>query len=132
MGTEQILKKANELGHLLQQHEIVRRYRSLAEKLDGSESAKKLLEDYARCAEELHEKQVMGSAIEVAEKRRIAELEEKVRADAILSEFLATQGYYMQLLAAVNDAIASPTGEPPQESSIIVPGSQGAPRIVIP
>lgn len=127
---EKILQKANELGHLLAQNEIVKRYRELAAKLDNASESRALLGDYVEALRDYDSKVRTGSVIEVEEKRKVADLEEKIRSDSILKEFLATQGYYLHLMEQVNDAIADPKGAPPKDSPIIVPG-QG-PRIITP
>lgn len=131
MELEKILNKANELGHLLQQHEIVRRFRDLSERLERNQASRQLLEELAERAQVHEIKLRMGHPIEPDEKRRLAELEEQVEKDALIREFLATQGYYLHLMAQVNEAVSRPTGEPPRESSIILPG-QSTSGLVLP
>jgi cell fate (sporulation/competence/biofilm development) regulator YlbF (YheA/YmcA/DUF963 family) len=127
---EKILQKANELGHLLKQNEIVERFRDLAKRLDDSESSRKLLEEYVEAIHEMDKKVRAGTVIEVAEKRKVAELEERIQADNLVKEYLATQGYYLHLMTQINDAIADPKGEPPKESTIILPNQDS--RIIVP
>jgi cell fate (sporulation/competence/biofilm development) regulator YlbF (YheA/YmcA/DUF963 family) len=128
---DKILQKANELGHLIHHHEIVRRFRSLAERLEQDETARNLLDDLAQISQELHEKQSAGQPIEPEDKRRLAEIEEKVKANSLLSEFLATQSYYLHLMDQINYRISHPEGEPPRDSGIILPGEERS-RIVLP
>jgi len=119
---DRILKKANELGHLLNQNEIVRRFRDLSEKLGRDEEARKLMEELIETTQLLEDKERAGKPIEVEEKRRMAELQKKTSESRTLQEFLATQAYYIQILSHVNEAIANPQGEPPRDSGIILPG----------
>ena len=119
---EEILKKANELGHLLRRNEIVKRFTELSERLEKDEEAKKVLEELLQATHEFQRKEDEGVPIEVEEKRRLTELQEKAKDNTLVSEFLATQVYYINILAQVNEAIANPKGEPPRTSNIIMPG----------
>lgn len=127
---EEILKKAYELGHLLNAHEIVQRYRELSYQLEHSETSRELLEQFAEASQSYQRKEQMGVPIEVEEKRAIQDLEDKVHSDSLIAEFLATQGYYLTLLSQVNEAIANPQGEPPKTSNIILPNQD--PGIILP
>lgn len=119
---ENILKKASELGHLLNQNEIVIRFHELSEKLSKSEASKELLEKLLKASQEFERKEKGGETIEVQEKRDLSELQEEAKNDSLISEYLATQVYYMNILAQVNEAIANPKGDPPKDSNIILPG----------
>lgn len=118
---EKILEAANRLGHLLRRNEIVKRYTDITQKLEKDEEAKKLLDEYASFTAEFREKEEKGRTIEVDEKKKLAELNEKIKENALISEFIATQAYYLNILQQVNEAIANPKGEPPRESTIITP-----------
>jgi cell fate (sporulation/competence/biofilm development) regulator YlbF (YheA/YmcA/DUF963 family) len=118
---EKILEAANNLGHLLRKNEIVKRYGEIAEKLENDEEAKKLLDEYAAFTAEFREKEEAGGTIEVDEKKKLTEFNDRIKENAIISEFIATQAYYMNILQQVNEAIANPKGEPPRESTIITP-----------
>jgi len=119
---ENIFKKASELGHLLQQNEIVTRYKELAAKLEKNEDSRKLMDELLKASDEFQRKEEAGTAIEVEEKKRLKELQDKSKEDPVISEFLATQMYYINLLTQVNEAIANPKGDPPKKSDIILPG----------
>jgi cell fate (sporulation/competence/biofilm development) regulator YlbF (YheA/YmcA/DUF963 family) len=119
---EKILKKANELGHLLNGSDIVKRFRSLAEKMEKDETARGILNELMDSTRIFQEKEAGGAPIEVDEKRTLAELQNKAKENSLVSEFLATQVYYVNLLTQINEAIANPQGDPPKESDIILPG----------
>lgn len=127
---QEILKKAYELGHLLNNHEIVRRFRDISQKLENTQSSRELLEEFALASQAYQRKEQAGAPIELEEKKTLQELEDKVRSDSLIAEFLATQDYYMMLLSQVNEAIANPQGDPPQTSSIILPNQDS--KIVLP
>lgn len=129
---EKILQKANELGHLLARSEVVQRFREMAEKVNRSEPATALLDEHAQAVNALLEKQAAGQTIEPDEERAVGELEQKLRDDPLIREFLASQAYYAHLMRQVEELIARPRGEPPPQSDIIVPGQGGSSRIIIP
>ena len=129
---EKILLKANELGHLLAQHEIVRRYRELAGRLDGDEAAAKLLEGLMELSQRLQAKEEAGEEPSAEEQKELAEMEEAIGDNDLIGEFLATQTYYMQMIAQVNELISNPQGQPPRDSGLIVPGSEGGRGLVMP
>lgn len=118
---ENILKKAHELGHLLNNNEIVMRFRELSEQLDKDEDSKKLLEELVIASQEYEKKTREGAVIEVEEKQKISDLQNKAKENELISEFMATQTYYFSILSQVNEAIANPQGEPPKDSNIILP-----------
>lgn len=120
---EKILKKANELGHLLKQNDIVKRFRELADKLEKDEEAKSIIDELLKATQLFQEKEQAGEPIEVDDKKAIAELQEKAKNNSLVSEFMATQSYYISLLSQINEAIANPQGEPPKDSNIILPDS---------
>lgn len=119
---EKILKKANELGHLLKANEVVIRFQELSKELEEKEDSKAILEELITLSQSFEIKQRQGVAIEVDEKKKLSEIQEKAKEDSLVSEFLATQAYYMNVLNQVNEAIANPQGEPPKDSNIILPG----------
>lgn len=118
---DKIIEAANRLGHYLQKSELVIRFKELSEKLEKDEDSKKLINEFIEASQVYHEKETKGEAIEAEDKRKMADLNEKVKANDLLNEFFATQSYYMALMQQVNEAIANPTGDPPKESTIITP-----------
>lgn len=128
-----ILKAASDLGHLLQKNELVVRFAELNERLRAAEASRNLLEEYVGAAQEAQMAAAAGEAVTAEEEARIEELAGKVREDSLLREYLATQRYYADLMGRVDQEIAQPSGEPPKESNLILPGQGGGgPGIIIP
>lgn len=127
---DKVIEAANTLGHLLRQNEIVKRYQSLAEQIENDTEAREMLEELGQVADELRAKEQSGGVIEVDEKKRMRELEEKIQAHPLISDFIATQSYYMSLMSQVNQSIAEPQGEPPRDSLIVTP-DEGS-KIILP
>ncbi len=119
---EKILEAANRLGHLLAQNDIVKRYTEILEELHKDENAKNLLDEYIVFINDYRRKEEEGAVIEVEDKKKLTEMSEEVKESNIINEFMATQGYYMNIMQQVNEKIARPEGDPPKESKIITPG----------
>lgn len=122
---EDILRAANDLGLLIKGTELYRRYEEVSLKLDADAPARELLEEYAGFSETMYEKESRGAPIEPDEKKRLQELTEKVTANPLLKEYIATQTYFMNLMMQVQQAISNPKGEPRTKSGIVTPGSGG-------
>lgn len=122
---DEILAKANELGLMIKGSEIYARFAELSRQIDGNNEARVLLEEFIRKSNELSEKEKAGTPIEAHEKEEIAEISEKVAANDLIKEFIATQTYYYNLVIMVQKVINDPQGDPIAESKIIKPGSTG-------
>ena len=127
---EKIVVKANELGHLLKQNEIIQRFTELAQQMENSEASRTLLEEFAKASQEYQMRSQSGEPVSEEDQRRIQELEEKVRGDELIVQYMATQSYYLQIMTLVNQAITDPQGPPPRESNIVLPGEDSG--IVLP
>ena len=132
MDAEKILRKANELGHLLRQSEVVQRYLQLGQKVESNPAAASLLDDFIAATTQLQEMEMAGVPITDEQKLEYQKLAEKVEGDNLLREFLASQAYYMNMMHQVNQVISNPQGEPPRDSNIIVPGAGSEKRLIIP
>ncbi|HQO03952.1 MAG TPA: YlbF family regulator [Spirochaetota bacterium] len=122
---EEILAKANELGLMIRGSEIYTRFAELSQKIDSNDEARVLLEEFIQKSNELSEKEKAGNPIEVHEKEEITVLSEKVAANDIIKEFIATQTYYYNLVIMVQKIINDPQGDPITESKIVKPGNPG-------
>ncbi len=118
---EKILEAASRLGHLLNENDIVKRFRNLSEKLDKDQEAKKLLEEYLDFIQKYQELESKGSVIEVPDKQKMTDLTEKIKKHSLINEYFATQAYYMDVMRQINEAISNPKGDPPKKSTIITP-----------
>ncbi len=122
---EEILQKANELGLMIKGTELYKRYEEISEKLEKDADARKLLEDYIQVSDEMYRKEHSGAAIEVEEKKKLQEMNEKISESQLIKEYLATQTYFLNLMMQIQKVINEPKGEPISQSRIIKPGSGG-------
>jgi len=104
---EEILRLAERLGKAIadspQADRLRNARRALAEKKDIEET----LEAYRRQADRIAKLKAENSPIEVEDKRRIAELEDKLAASEVFKEFTAAQVEYIDLMRKVNEILAA-------------------------
>ncbi|HON78649.1 MAG TPA: YlbF family regulator [Spirochaetota bacterium] len=122
---EEILAKANELGLMIKGSEVYTRFADLSQQIENNDEARVLLEEFVQKSNELSEKEKAGHPVEVHEKEEITELSEKVAANDLIKEFIATQTYYYNLVIMVQKIINDPQGDPITESKIVKPGNPG-------
>lgn len=122
---DEIIKKANELGLMIKGTEVYARFEDLSQKLEADEKSRDLLEEYAIASQEFHEKEEAGVAIEVADKTKLQELNDKVSQNQLIKEYIATNTYYLNMLMMIQKVISEPEGEPIKESRIIKPAAGG-------
>jgi cell fate (sporulation/competence/biofilm development) regulator YlbF (YheA/YmcA/DUF963 family) len=122
---EEILEKANELGLMIQGTDIYKRYMEISKKLEGDENAKSLLEEYIQFSDEMYRKEKAGTVIEVDEKQKLQELNEKISGNQLIKEFIATQTYYLNMTMQIQKAINEPEGDLIEQSRIIKPDDSG-------
>ncbi|MCU0822767.1 MAG: YlbF family regulator [Spirochaetes bacterium] len=122
---DEIIKKANELGLMIKGTEVYARFEELSMKLEADEKSRDLLEEYAVMSQEFHEKEEAGVPIEVADKKKLQELNDKVSQSQLIKEYIATNTYYLNMLMMIQKVISEPEGEPIKESKIIKPNGGG-------
>ncbi len=122
---EEILKKANELGLMIQGSDLYQRFNELSKKIEADQGARTLLEQYISYNETIMEKEEKGLPIEVDEKKKLEELGKQVSESTLIKEYIATQTYFFNLLMKVQEIINNPQGDPIPESRIIKPNASG-------
>ncbi len=122
---EEIVKKANELGLMIKGSEVFSRFEVISKKIEADSEAKSLLEEYAKFSQEYQEKEASGTAIDVEEKQKLQDMNDKLSENELIKEYIATNSYYINMMMLIQKAISEPEGEPIKESKIIKPGSSG-------
>lgn len=104
-STQEILDQANALGELLAEHDAAKAMESAIKALQGDTASQRALADLNRHGAALEEKAAQGQAIEVADKRKLEELQQAVVLNPLLANFQRAQMDYTDLLRQVDDAI---------------------------
>ncbi len=99
--TDEVVKKARELGELISQHAATVQYRAALEKLEQDQAAQRLMNDLNRKLEEIEQKEQSGRPIEVEDKRTVESLRRQVIRHPLLSELQMAQLDYVDLMRKV-------------------------------
>lgn len=122
-STDEILRKARELGELISQHESARKLEDVLKRLEQDAEAQRALNDYNRHLQTLSEKQQQGQPIEVEEKHRLETLQRQVVMSPVLRDFQTAQMDYVDLMRKVDEAM---TGQTPGGAAGAAGGGAGA------
>ncbi|MEX0777310.1 MAG: YlbF family regulator [Phycisphaeraceae bacterium] len=128
-STEEILKDARELGKKVATHDAAQKLERAIKSLQGDTEAQRLLTDFNRAVQAIGEKEAQGKPIEVADKHKIEELQNKVVRNLVLRNFQLAQMDYLDLMRKVDEAMAgqAPGATAPEAGPVI---GGGGPRLV--
>ncbi len=109
-NTQEILKAATDLGKLIASHEAAKKVEGAIGKLQADVEAQRLLNDFNRAVQAVSEKEAQGKPIEVADKHKLQELQNKVVKNAVLRDFQLAQMDYLDLMRKVDEAMSGQPG----------------------
>ncbi|MCC6680042.1 MAG: YlbF family regulator [Phycisphaeraceae bacterium] len=104
-ATEDILRRAHELGKLIADHEAVRQLNQTLDNLKQDTDAQRALSDFERHVQTLGEKQAAGKPIEVEDKHKLQSLQLAVARNPLLRDLQVQQMNYLDLLRQVDEAM---------------------------
>jgi cell fate (sporulation/competence/biofilm development) regulator YlbF (YheA/YmcA/DUF963 family) len=125
--TSEILNAARELGKLIRTHDAAGKFEASVAALQKDVEAQRVLNDYNRHLNSLAEKEASGRPIEVDDKRKLDQLQQKVIMNPLLQKFQMAQMDYLDLMRRVDEAMtgeteAAASGSPgPAASPLINP-----------
>lgn len=103
--TSEILNAARDLGKLIRTHDAAAKFEKTVEALQKDVEAQRVLSDYNRHLNSLAEKEAHGRAIEVEDKRKLEQLQQKVIMNPLLQKFQMAQMDYLDLMRKVDEAM---------------------------
>lgn len=110
--TQEILDAAAELGKLIATHPAAVKFEETIKKLQDDVEAQRLMTDLNRHMESLQEKEAAGKPIEVADKKKLEDLQNKMVRHSLLSQFQMVQMDYLDLMRKVDEAVSGGPGGP--------------------
>jgi len=127
--TDEIIRTARDLGKRISTHEAAKKFEQTLRALEKDQDAQRALNDYHRHVQSIAEKEANGKPIEVADKRRLQELQGQMATNAILREFQMAQMDYLDLMRKIDDAMteSAPTVSAPPTPGPQSPGEQQTP-----
>ena len=105
---QELLEKAHALGEAIAKHPYVQAFVAARERTEKDPQAQELLKAYSQQAERIRRLEAQGKPIEVADKRKLAEFEQKLASDAALKDLMRAQVDYVTLMNQVNQAMEAP------------------------
>lgn len=111
--TQEILDAAHALGKIISTHEVARKLEDAVGKLQGDLEAQRVMTDYQRFLNSLAEKESQGRPIEVADKKKLDDLQNQVIRNPLLRAFQMAQMDYLDLMRKVDAAISGESPEAP-------------------
>lgn len=118
---QEILTAARELGKMISTHQAVTKFQDVLKRLSDDVQAQRTFNDYQRHLQTIAQKEVEGKPIEVADKRKLEQLQKQVIGTQLLQEFQIAQMDYSDLMRQVDGAIAD------QADPTTTVGGTGAP-----
>ncbi len=107
---EDVIQKADDLAQALRAHDRYRKMRVAEQALENDEEAQNLTGEFQAAQALIAEKEKSGKPIEVEDKRRISELQQKVGASENLQAFLRAQADFYEMMNRVNQSIQTVLG----------------------
>lgn len=128
--TDEILAAAKKLGELIADHDASKKFSDAIQKLTNDVDAQRAVSDYERTMQMVSQKQAMGQPIEVAEKRKLQELQQIMGTNLTLGQVQQAQMDYLDMKRKAFEAIEAETEiEPdgPMADAGASAGAAGAP-----
>ncbi len=105
---QDLFAKARAVGEALAADPSVRAHYDAQRAVQADGSAQQLLRDYQEHAAKLHQLEAEQKPSEVADKKRLRELEQKMAGHETLKRYMRAQADYAALMAQVNRAMDAP------------------------
>ncbi len=106
-----VLTKARELGAALAAHPRVRAHLDAQRAVHADTTAQQILRDYQAQLDQIQQREASHQPIEVADKHKLRELEQRLAGNESLKNLMRTQADYVALMNQVNEAIDGPLTE---------------------
>ena len=103
--TQEIVAAARELGKLIETHEAAKKFAQALEKLEADVEARRVMDDFNRQLAAIAEKEQSGKPIEVEDKHKLQELQNKITRNPLVQQFQLAQMDYLDLLRKVDEAM---------------------------
>lgn len=102
---DEIIAHARELGKKIATHPRTAAFMKAARAVAADKQAQEVLRAYQNQVKAIHDLEMAGKPIEVADKHKMAECETAVAGNELLKEMMKHQADYMELMNRINSAI---------------------------
>lgn len=105
---DELLSQAKVLGEQILKQPRVAAFFDAVRKMEADATAHGLLTDYQTKMDALHQKQMEGKPIEVADKRALSDVEGKIAAHPLIKDYMRTQADYVEMMDKIRAAMEAP------------------------
>ena len=105
---QELLDQARVLGEAIANHPHVQAFTKAREQTENDAEARQLLGAYQEQAQRVRQLEAEQKPIEVADKQKLAECEQKMASNEALKALMRTQADYVALMNQVNRAMEAP------------------------
>ena len=102
---EQLIELARRLGRQVAAHERTKYLNKAQQAVSEDEETSRLIEEYQQQLRKIRELEHQTKPVEVGDKHKLRDLEEKVGTSAKLSELAKRQADFVELMRKINEAI---------------------------
>jgi cell fate (sporulation/competence/biofilm development) regulator YlbF (YheA/YmcA/DUF963 family) len=113
---QSLLDKATALGEVIAAHERVKAFLAAQRAVQEDQEASKLLQEYQAQAEHVGKLESGQKPVEVADKQKLAEIEGRLSANAVVSRLVRAQADYTEMMNQVNRALSTALAADPRQS----------------
>ncbi len=105
---QELLDRARALGEAIANHPLVQAFAAARAGVEKDTAAQQVLKAYEEQARHIRQLEAEQKPIEVADKRKLAECEQKMASNEALKELMRRQADYVALMNEVNRAMEAP------------------------
>ena len=104
---EEIIELADKLGRAIGQHERFLALRAAEKRVTEDEAALKAQKALEEHMNHISELEMSGKPVEVADKRKLEQLQQEFRSQEALQQLVKAQADYLEMMNRVNETIVS-------------------------
>jgi cell fate (sporulation/competence/biofilm development) regulator YlbF (YheA/YmcA/DUF963 family) len=104
----ELLEQARALGEAIASHPLVQAFTAARAKVESDTAAQQVLNAYEEQARHIHQLEAQRKPIEVADKKRLAQCEQKMASNEALKDLMRRQADYVALMNQINRAMEAP------------------------
>jgi len=108
--TSKIEQAAKDLGQMIADHEVGKEYQAATKAFNDDVEAQRLINDFTRTLQELGQKQAQQQPIEVADKKKLEDIQTKVAMNLQVRRMQTAQMNYLDLIRETVNTITEESG----------------------
>jgi len=108
--TTKIQQAAKDLGKMIAEHEVGAEYQAATKAFNDDVEAQRLINDFSRALQELGQKQAQQQPIEVADKKKLEDIQTQVAMNLQVRRMQTAQMNYLDLIRETVNTITEESG----------------------